>query len=594
MNIKPIIAAGFLIFATVATPLYGQFSDWTGLQGIDYSDAENWTDGVPEPEVVAGFHLAGDYMVGIDNSEETAGVNISGGNPTFLGGGNLETQQFNIDDGDITVNTEFVCNGLFNLGSPNSSARLFVNAGGQVKVPFGDMRLWGTSDFVFTNALLNADVLNVGHGAAASSNLITASNGSQINTGIARIGQNQTSVASAMIAGANTQWQNDEFLVVGDLGTGQIAVSGGAKVNSDNFVVAARQPSGTGRIFVVGNGSEFGTQSFLVIGGEAASLLDVSDGGLVYADNLTIANDSEANFDSGFGTIQGDVTITDSNLTLANGSSVTANGVVTVEMGGVLEIISSEFLADELIVENGLLTISGTETSLGNVTNMSIFAVNAQTNVQDLRTSGTVELTPNGVLTVQGTCYATGVFVGNASRLELQGDVFPGEGNQIANFVVEGELALKTSTLINMQISTPLSDQISCREITFPNATSINYEIDSGGNFQNGQEIVLIETDEDFASEFINHPEGDTVQSGQFTFTTTYSGGDGNDLALIVSGGSDVLLGDVNEDGVVDLLDVGPFVEVLTSGVFQAEADCNEDGTVDLLDVDPFVSILGG
>ena len=84
------------------------------------------------------------------------------------------------------------------------------------------------------------------------------------------------------------------------------------------------------------------------------------------------------------------------------------------------------------------------------------------------------------------------------------------------------------------------------------------------------------------------------MQSGQFTFTTTYNGGDGNDLALIVSGGSDVLLGDVNEDGVVDLLDVGPFVEVLTSGVFQAEADCNEDGTVDLLDVDPFVSILGG
>ena len=56
----------------------------------------------------------------------------------------------------------------------------------------------------------------------------------------------------------------------------------------------------------------------------------------------------------------------------------------------------------------------------------------------------------------------------------------------------------------------------------------------------------------------------------------------------------DVLLGDVNLDGQVNLLDVAPFVAVLSSGIYQREADCNQDGTVDLLDVDPFIQILSG
>ena len=54
------------------------------------------------------------------------------------------------------------------------------------------------------------------------------------------------------------------------------------------------------------------------------------------------------------------------------------------------------------------------------------------------------------------------------------------------------------------------------------------------------------------------------------------------------------LLGDVNLDGVVNLLDVGPFIDLLGNGTFQIEADCNQDGLVNLLDVKPFISILSG
>ena len=52
--------------------------------------------------------------------------------------------------------------------------------------------------------------------------------------------------------------------------------------------------------------------------------------------------------------------------------------------------------------------------------------------------------------------------------------------------------------------------------------------------------------------------------------------------------------GDVNCDGEVNLLDVAPFIDLLSNGGFSTKADINEDGSVDLLDVAPFVALLGG
>ena len=53
-----------------------------------------------------------------------------------------------------------------------------------------------------------------------------------------------------------------------------------------------------------------------------------------------------------------------------------------------------------------------------------------------------------------------------------------------------------------------------------------------------------------------------------------------------------IVLGDVDLNGFVNLLDVAPFVEVLLQGIYQAEADVNQDQEVDLLDVEPFVELL--
>lgn len=53
------------------------------------------------------------------------------------------------------------------------------------------------------------------------------------------------------------------------------------------------------------------------------------------------------------------------------------------------------------------------------------------------------------------------------------------------------------------------------------------------------------------------------------------------------------LLGDINRDGVISLLDVQPFVDLIpNSAPFQGEGDINGDGLINLLDVGGFVDLL--
>ena len=51
-------------------------------------------------------------------------------------------------------------------------------------------------------------------------------------------------------------------------------------------------------------------------------------------------------------------------------------------------------------------------------------------------------------------------------------------------------------------------------------------------------------------------------------------------------------MGDANLNGVVNFLDISPFIVILSGGDFLGQADTNEDGTVDFLDISPFVALL--
>ena len=55
-----------------------------------------------------------------------------------------------------------------------------------------------------------------------------------------------------------------------------------------------------------------------------------------------------------------------------------------------------------------------------------------------------------------------------------------------------------------------------------------------------------------------------------------------------------VLLGDCDQDGDVDFLDIAPFISILSTNAFLEEADINQDGAVTFLDIAGFIAILAG
>ena len=63
-------------------------------------------------------------------------------------------------------------------------------------------------------------------------------------------------------------------------------------------------------------------------------------------------------------------------------------------------------------------------------------------------------------------------------------------------------------------------------------------------------------------------------------------------LDFSITDDSAFLLGDVNQDGEVNFLDISPFITVLATGTFQIEADIDQDGSVNFLDISPFISLL--
>ena len=54
------------------------------------------------------------------------------------------------------------------------------------------------------------------------------------------------------------------------------------------------------------------------------------------------------------------------------------------------------------------------------------------------------------------------------------------------------------------------------------------------------------------------------------------------------------LPGDVDRNGVVNFLDIAPFIGILTASGFQEEADLDGNGVVNFLDIAPFIAILSG
>ena len=102
------------------------------------------------------------------------------------------------------------------------------------------------------------------------------------------------------------------------------------------------------------------------------------------------------------------------------------------------------------------------------------------------------------------------------------------------------------------------------------------------------------------SSPFVGFRSGNNVgwfqlDLGGLGGSITYIGGRfGTQGETVTVGNDEILLGDVNCDRALDLLDVQPFIQLLMDNEFLDKADINEDGEVNLLDVGPFIDALSG
>ncbi len=84
----------------------------------------------------------------------------------------------------------------------------------------------------------------------------------------------------------------------------------------------------------------------------------------------------------------------------------------------------------------------------------------------------------------------------------------------------------------------------------------------------------------------------ETLDAGTYFIEITGRNNAAQFYQLSLTGTTVVLLGDVNRDGVVNFLDLSPFITLLSTGTFQAEADMNEDGVVNFFDIAFFITKL--
>ena len=133
-------------------------------------------------------------------------------------------------------------------------------------------------------------------------------------------------------------------------------------------------------------------------------------------------------------------------------------------------------------------------------------------------------------------------------------------------------------------------------EGSFVNLSGSEFSIDGTpvSNLQPGQPVTITDRDVTLSGVLADgEPFSVDLDAGNPYYDfLNFNGFFSPDASLTLTLEVPFLLGDVNQDGVVDFFDIAPFVAVLTSQSFQAEADIDQNGVVNFFDIQPFIDIL--
>ena len=184
--------------------------------------------------------------------------------------------------------------------------------------------------------------------------------------------------------------------------------------------------------------------------------------------------------------------------------------------------------------------------------------------------------------------------LGSATIVEPMVNVEPITFNETGRLSLDGDFFHQPSGEIRLQVggtdnSDPADYQFDQLVIDgmMTNGGSLVVELLPEYQPQNGDQITLIQSDN---------------MIGEFSSVDIQGTPDGFDAEVEIDNGNviltltdEFLLGDTNMDGVVNFLDIAPFISILSGGGgFLEQADINGDGEVNFLDISPFIGILSG
>ena len=183
--------------------------------------------------------------------------------------------------------------------------------------------------------------------------------------------------------------------------------------------------------------------------------------------------------------------------------------------------------------------------------------------------------------------------LGSATIVESMVDIDPVTFNETGRLSLNGDFFHQPSGELRLQVggtdnSAPADYQFDQLVIDgmMTNGGSLVVELLPEYQPQNGDQITLIQSDNVI---------------GEFSTVDIQGTPDGFDAEVEIDNGNviltltdDFLLGDTNMDGVVNFLDISPFISLLSGGGFLEQADINGDGQVNFLDISPFIGILSG
>ena len=150
-----------------------------------------------------------------------------------------------------------------------------------------------------------------------------------------------------------------------------------------------------------------------------------------------------------------------------------------------------------------------------------------------------------------------------------------------------------SSTAVGAPIDTPPANQDTIAFLDTSNPFPVT-TVNLGNIMPPGITFVSLDASDEIS--IGTDSAGNTGGFGALAYTVSGSPGElgFSTSTTITTVATMAVCGDINLDGGVNFLDIAPFIEILTSNGFQAEADCDLNGVVNFLDIAPFIQALSG